>query len=70
VSQEPVATDDLLLFAQEKEEGARLLTAVEEYEINSYSYVNDNETTLWLKYTQLPARLANCLLDLLAITAL
>ena len=46
-----VPEDDPLLLAQEEEEDARLIAVVEEYKVDGRSCVNNDETTLWLKYT-------------------
>jgi hypothetical protein len=65
-----IPEDPTLLLAQEDEEDARLLAMAEEYEINGRSCVDDDETTLWLKYTKWPEHLAGRPLDLLTATAL
>ncbi|KFZ23550.1 hypothetical protein V502_01975 [Pseudogymnoascus sp. VKM F-4520 (FW-2644)] len=62
--------EDPLLLAQEEEEDARLIAADSLYKIDGRSCVDDDETTLWLKYTKWPERLANCPLNILSATVL
>ena len=63
------SSEDMFLAAQEEDEDARLIALAESYEINGQSCVDDDETTLWLKYTQWPTRLANKPLDILSASA-
>lgn len=65
-----VPSEDALLLIQEEEEDARLLAADEDYEVDGRSCVDDDETTLWLRYTKWPARLANHPLDILSASTL
>ncbi|OBT97665.1 hypothetical protein VE01_04423 [Pseudogymnoascus verrucosus] len=65
-----VPSKDALLLIQEEEEDARLLAADEDYEVDGRSCVDDDETTLWLRYTKWPARLANHPLDILSASTL
>jgi hypothetical protein len=65
-----VSEEDPLLLAQEEEEDARLIAAETQYEVDGRSCVDDDETTLWLQYTQWPVRLANRPLDILSATVL
>ncbi|OBT48771.1 hypothetical protein VE00_00842 [Pseudogymnoascus sp. WSF 3629] len=65
-----ILSEDALLSIQEEEEDARLLAANEEYEVDGRSCVDDDETTLWLKYTKWPVQLANRPLDILSASSL
>lgn len=63
------ASEDISLATQEEDEDARLIALAESYEVNGQSCVDDDETTLWLKYTQWPTRLASKSLDILSASA-
>jgi hypothetical protein len=62
--------EDPHLLVQEEEEDARLLAAEEQYEVDGRSYIDDDETTLWLQYNKWPLRLANRPLDVLSAAVL
>jgi hypothetical protein len=55
---DPVLVDKVLAV-QEDEKDARLIAEAETYEINGRSCVDDDETTVWLKYTRWPTKLAD-----------
>lgn len=57
---------DASLSMQEEEEDARLLAESESYEINGHTCVDDDETTMWLKYTKWPSKLAGKPLDIIS----
>ena len=63
-------SEDALLLIQEEEEDAHLLATNEDYEIDGRSCVDDDETTLWLKYTKWSVQLANRPLDILSASTL
>ena len=59
-----------ILATQQEEEDAQLLSNNGGFEVNGCSSIDDDETTLWLKYTRWPVTLAGRPLDILSASAL
>lgn len=59
-----------ILAAQEEEEDTQLLSTIADFEVNGHSSIDDDETTLWLKYTKWPVTLAGRPLVILSASAL
>ena len=59
-----------LLAAQEDEENTQLLSTIGGFGVNGRSSIDDDKTTLWLKYTRWPVTLAGLPLDILSASAL